>query len=145
VIAVAALALALAGCGDDGGGSDAPTAGGEQTVHLRVVARDRGGKTHEAGIVCNRDEGAAFDGTVKGFEEDVDPGTLCRAALGLAPFLSAKPDLKRACTQVYGGPETAHITGTIRGRRIDRRFSRTDGCQISDWDRAQVLIPIKAR
>ena len=36
----------------------------------------------------------------------------------------------KACTQIYGGPETASITGTWRGQPVMSRFARNDGCQI---------------
>jgi hypothetical protein len=67
---------------------------------------------------------------------------LCRAATRLGRFLVGQPDPRRACTQIYGGPERARISGTINGARVDRRLSRTDGCRISDWERAATLIPL---
>jgi hypothetical protein len=45
-----------------------------------------------------------------------------------------------ACTQVYGGPATARVTGTLEGRRVDASFKRTDGCEIARWDRVQGLL-----
>jgi hypothetical protein len=137
-IGAAAIVLVPAGCGgdDDGKQSTAPAASSPQ-VELRVVARDRAGRGTSVSFRC---DGAR---QIEQGYRDVDAATLCRTALGLEGFLAGKPDTTRACTQVYGGPERAHITGTIAGRRIDRRFSRTDGCRISDWDRAQTLIPIR--
>ena len=46
-----------------------------------------------------------------------------------------------ACTQVYGGPQTATIRGTWQGRQVLSSFSRTDGCEISRWDLLQGLLP----
>ena len=65
----------------------------------------------------------------------------CRRARRIAAFLAAKPDPTRICSQIYGGPQRARITGTIGGRRIDRRFKRTDGCQTADWQRAVPVLP----
>ena len=46
------------------------------------------------------------------------------------------------CTQIYGGPETARVTGTINGKKVDRRFTRTNGCEIADFtDAAGLLQP----
>jgi hypothetical protein len=45
-----------------------------------------------------------------------------------------------ACTQIYGGPEEASITGTIRGQRIDATFKRTDGCEITRWKKVEPLL-----
>jgi hypothetical protein len=39
------------------------------------------------------------------------------------------------CTQIYGGPQVARVTGRIDGRRVWATLGRTDGCEISRWDR----------
>lgn len=46
-------------------------------------------------------------------------------------FPVPRPD--RRCTQQYGGPQTATVTGTFNGRQVKARFSRTDGCEIAKW------------
>lgn len=47
----------------------------------------------------------------------------------------AKPDdPTRACTLIYGGPETAHITGTLEGEPVDVTVTRSDGCGIADYE-----------
>jgi hypothetical protein len=38
------------------------------------------------------------------------------------------------CTQIYGGPQVARVTGKIGAKRISATFSRTDGCQIARWN-----------
>jgi hypothetical protein len=45
------------------------------------------------------------------------------------------------CTQVYGGPETAHITGTWRGQAVDSRLSRQNGCEIARWNALAGFLP----
>jgi hypothetical protein len=50
----------------------------------------------------------------------------------------------RMCTQIYGGPQTAHVTGTWRGKPVDASFSRTDGCQTARWDALAGLLPAQA-
>ena len=45
-----------------------------------------------------------------------------------------------ACTQIYGGPETARVTGTFRGRKIWALFTRRDGCAIARWNRVAFLF-----
>jgi hypothetical protein len=47
----------------------------------------------------------------------------------------------KACTQIYGGPETATVTGTWKGQRVMSRFARNDGCQISRWKLMAGLLP----
>ena len=45
------------------------------------------------------------------------------------------------CTMQYGGPATAHVTGTWAGRPVDARYDRSDGCQIGRWDRLVPVLP----
>lgn len=40
----------------------------------------------------------------------------------------------QACTMIYGGPQTATITGTYHGDEVDASFSRQNGCEIDRWD-----------
>jgi hypothetical protein len=47
------------------------------------------------------------------------------------------------CTQQYGGPTEALVTGTFRGRRIWTRFNRRDGCHISRWQKHAFLFPAR--
>ena len=48
------------------------------------------------------------------------------------------------CTQIYGGPAEARVTGTFRGNRLDARFNLVNGCEIARWNRVAVLFPIAA-
>ena len=59
-----------------------------------------------------------------------DPRRL--SALASALRDSARRD--RACTELYGGPHRAFVTGTLRGERVSARFSRVDGCAIAAYD-----------
>jgi Subtilisin inhibitor-like len=40
-----------------------------------------------------------------------------------------------ACTEIYGGPQVARAVGMLEGRKVWARFTRTNGCQISRWDK----------
>ncbi len=125
------------------GGSDDNSGGGYRKsrdadsaqVRLAIEAQDGRGAVKRAQLVCDGGEV-----TARGLAPD---NNLCAAARNLAPFLSEKPAADRVCTQIYGGPETARISGQIEGRRIERRFSRSDGCRVADWERAQPLIPLQ--
>jgi len=46
----------------------------------------------------------------------------------------------RLCTEVYGGPQRARITGTVGRRRIAVSIDRGDGCGIDDWNRLRALL-----
>ncbi|MEE1939656.1 SSI family serine proteinase inhibitor [Streptomyces sp. TRM 70361] len=45
------------------------------------------------------------------------------------------------CAQIYGGPATARVTGTWRGRPVNAAFDRTDGCEIARWDALVPALP----
>jgi hypothetical protein len=45
-----------------------------------------------------------------------------------------KQDAERVCTLQYGGPEKAHVTGTVGGRPVDVTIDRADGCGIAAYD-----------
>ena len=44
------------------------------------------------------------------------------------------------CTDIYGGPQVAFVHGTLAGRHVWARFSRSDGCQIARWSRISFLF-----
>jgi hypothetical protein len=37
------------------------------------------------------------------------------------------------CTEIYGGPQRARVTGVLDGRRVWATFSRSNGCHIARW------------
>ena len=66
---------------------------------------------------------------------------VCRdlARLGWEVFRPVPQD--KACTQVYGGPQVALVSGRVDGHAVWARLSRADGCQISRWGRVPSLLP----
>lgn len=73
-----------------------------------------------------------------------EPGSACdeldeKTVWGKSPFAPDSGPGERMCTMIYGGPATAHVTGTWAGRPVDARFDRSDGCQIERWD---ALVPV---
>src|SRR5688500_13674780 len=52
----------------------------------------------------------------------------CRllASAGADVFAPVPRDV--ACNEIYGGPQVAEIRGTLRGRSVNARFNRTNGC-----------------
>ncbi|MFJ5828213.1 SSI family serine proteinase inhibitor [Streptomyces sp. NPDC093089] len=94
-----------------------PTADGT----FELTCDDRAGGSHPAAEdACERLEQLAKEG------ED--------------PFKSVPRDA--LCTQVYGGPALAHVTGTWQGREVDARFSRANGCEIDRWANLEPVLPI---
>ena len=47
----------------------------------------------------------------------------------------------RMCTQQFGGPEKAVVTGTWRGTPVSATFSKTNGCEIARWKALDGLLP----
>jgi hypothetical protein len=125
LLAVALLAGALA-C--------AAQAKAPAKVRLTVRYTDSNGHVSLAHLKC-----VSGRVTADGYLSD-DPEPACVQARKLAKFLRSKP-ARRQCTQIFGSRQKAHMTGSIGGRRVDRRFSRTNGCGIADWRKAGLLLP----
>jgi hypothetical protein len=124
-----ALAL-LAGCGSDDE-AEAPTpaqaSGALADLTLTVDGDGTGSQPpKEVEIRC----------------EEAQDSALCTdvAELDAEQFEPTPP--MTACTQQYGGPETARVTGTFRGEQIDAEFSREQGCEITRWE---AVIPVLDR
>lgn len=50
--------------------------------------------------------------------------------------------LDRICTEQYGGPQVATVTGTLDDEPVDAAIDRVNGCGIDDWDRLlAALLP----
>ncbi len=59
----------------------------------------------------------------------------CRKlAAGGAKLFAATPP-RMVCTELYGGPQRARITGIVAGKRVWSTLSRTNGCEIARWQR----------
>ena len=56
-----------------------------------------------------------------------------KLAEGGAGIFDAVP-ADQACTLIFGGPQTATITGTYKDASVDASFNRANGCEIDRWD-----------
>jgi subtilisin inhibitor-like len=64
----------------------------------------------------------------------------CRRLAALQrPFAPVPPGT--VCAQIYGGPQTALVRGTYRGKRVWTFFRRRDSCEIARWKRVKFLFP----
>jgi hypothetical protein len=63
----------------------------------------------------------------------------CRRLSPIADPFKAVPD-GSVCTQIYGGPQVARITGRFRTRPLRATFTRLGGCEITRWDRVAFLF-----
>jgi hypothetical protein len=128
-VALAAFAVvALSACGSDSGGEDATgPAGGspasDETSLTIVVtpAEDVEPSTYE--LTCDPAGG-----------DHPQPQQACDALAEAGAEVLEPAPAGQACTQVYGGPQVATVTGTYRGEDVDATFSRDDGCEIDRWE-----------
>jgi FlaG/FlaF family flagellin (archaellin) len=124
VLIVACLAaLGAAGCGGDDEQAATPPALADLTVTVDADG-DGAEKARSATVKCAS-------------AQDSDT---CRAVDGMGAKTFAPVGDNVACTQQYGGPETATVTGTLHGEAIDAKFSRVNGCEISRWEQATPLL-----
>lgn len=115
-----------------GTGTGDALAGSEPTRNDLVVAQDLGDGSppQRWTLVCA--------GQVSGDHPAAQAA--CDHLTGLAePFTPLPTDL--VCTEVYGGPQTASVTGTWQGDPVDLELSRTDGCRAAQWDGLGPLLP----
>ncbi len=118
-------AVLVAGCGDDDETEQPASAPALAELRVAVDRDGKGGREARTEMVrC----GAAADSALC---EDV-------ATLRLADLEPRSGAV--ACSQQYGGPETATITGTLRGERVDLKLSRVNGCEIARWEAAGTLV-----
>lgn len=70
------------------------------------------------------------------------PAVACRRLLTEGRKLFAPVPHGSLCTEIYGGPQVALVTGSIDGHRVWARFQRRNGCEISRWQRVSPwLLP----
>ncbi len=96
---------------------------------LTAVIDDGAGSTVTRTLTCE-----PAGGDVEAAEEACDQ----LGAVGTAVFAGVPPDAM--CTQVYGGPQTATVTGSVGGGQVQATFSRTNGCEIDRWDALSALL-----
>jgi hypothetical protein len=70
-----------------------------------------------------------------------DPETACRVLAENGQQALPAVAKGRMCTQVYGGPEKATVSGTWNGETIRSTFSRVNGCEIGRWKALQGFLP----
>ncbi|MBT2597591.1 SSI family serine proteinase inhibitor [Arthrobacter sp. ISL-72] len=65
----------------------------------------------------------------------------CAALKDNPAVLSPEPrSTDQACTQQYGGPQEATVTGIVDDVPVDTSFARRDGCEIGLWNGAKDIL-----
>ena len=143
----------MAGADDDGAADDAgveDAAGDEDADDDGAAApssapSSTGPVTGELVVVLDRGEGGPPERWTLSCAEPPagdlpDPAAACAHLQGLTDPFAALPG-DQVCSQQYGGPQTARVTGRWAGEDVDLQLARTNGCQIAQWDRLGVLLP----
>ena len=66
--------------------------------------------------------------------------TTCRQLLAMSkPFAPQRKNVM--CTDIFGGPQQALITGEYKGERIWTQIGMRNGCQVSRAKRLAFLVP----
>lgn len=141
-----AIALILAACGDtetnsDGNSTvDDPIGGPYPVADLSIVVEHPDRETIEYRLTCLGDTA-----TITPEDVDVDEQAACLTLANpdVVSRLVEGPPTDQVCTEQYGGPDVATISGTIDDQPVDTTVDRTDGCGISDWEEllADLLPP----
>lgn len=136
VVILAGLVFAFTACADDGTSSGPiadPTPLDQTKIELSLSIRADGqNESAHYTLICS---GSAAAKT----SEHPTPSAACELLAASPQILDPVP-ADQMCTQQYGGPATALVTGTRAGQPISREFDLKDGCGISDWRNALPLL-----
>jgi hypothetical protein len=130
--AAACAALLASGSADDAAG--APTATPKRSITL-TIRFDRVARVLLRGTLSCRPGGQRATGIAR------PAARSCSRVRRIAGLLTSKPREDRICTLIYGGPQKVRVTGRIGAKRVNRRFDRTNGCEIADYDRLASALP----
>src|SRR6187200_3375743 len=114
---VFALVVALLAMGAVACGSNEKSSSG-QSLNLTLKVEDGKGKVARATLECPEGGDAHGGGFLSTRAEEH-----CADALRMQRLLTTQPPKDQVCTQLYGGPQTAHIAGTLAGETIARDLS----------------------
>lgn len=129
-LAAAVLCLLVAGCGSVAEDTPAPPRGTQ--LEITVWPKGEGsGSPLRTTLSCDPASG-----------DVADPEAGCAAIAAKGASLFEPTPAGRSCTELYGGPQEARVTGSVFGQGVNSRFSRTDGCEIARWDAITSLVPV---
>jgi hypothetical protein len=124
-----ALALLTGACGESESAGE--PAAPETSVEVTLWPNGRGGGGEQTAVLTCDPPGGSHERAE----------AACAALLEQEDALAPVPG-DVACTQIFGGPEEARVAGVVRGRAVDARFSRNNGCEIDRWDRLAPVLEI---
>ncbi|MGO2053741.1 hypothetical protein CQ017_09530 [Arthrobacter sp. MYb224] len=124
--------LLLAGCA-----SSAPTAGTSPVgadADLKISISFEGKSVDSEYHLSCRGAQAADSSTLP------ESNAACALLAKNPEVLTPQRSPQQSCTEIYGGPATARISGKLGGKQVDTSFDRHNGCAISEWDALAPLL-----
>ena len=123
----AASVITAVGCGS-GSAATPPGSGTSLTITVWPEGREKGAPIRLT-LRCSPP-----GGTVR------QPAATCRKLAAQSnPFAPLDKDI--VCTDQYGGPQEALVSGTYRGRRTSVQLTARNGCEMWRWNRLAFLVP----
>lgn len=112
-----------------------PSGPGEGNAELAIIVKSSTTGTAASYTLACRDGVPAAESV------HPDAATACAALKNNPAILTPAPRAAdQACTQQYGGPQEATVTGVVDGSAVEADFSRRDGCEIAAWDAAKDVL-----
>ena len=119
------LLFVTAGCGGGSSGSSAAT-----NLRITVWPQGKTGASTTYTLNCRQKTGSLPAARAACSKlQRVDASAFAPVPLGTA------------CTEIYGGPQIARVSGRLSSKSIRADFKRTNGCEIARWSRLAFLFP----
>jgi hypothetical protein len=99
---------------------------------LAITVSDGYGATHHYTLRCRPPRGS-----------HPEPVAACRRLAALLGPVGPVPR-GQMCSMIYGGPQTARVTGHWHGASVDQRYDRVNGCEIARWRQMAPVLPAPA-
>ncbi|GAA3730640.1 hypothetical protein GCM10022205_14940 [Spinactinospora alkalitolerans] len=127
--------------GPDGGASPpsaAPGGGDAETELVIEVALDPDADTAQSPDDIETGTWTLTCSPVGGDHPDPEAACADLEEAGAEAFEPVPRD--QPCTHIYGGPETATVTGHVGGTEIDAGLSKAGGCELNRWENLGAVL-----
>jgi hypothetical protein len=106
-------------------------------THLTVSYDDGSGRHRAYTLTCGD---SRLFGTDSQDDRDSRDANACRRLDEIGGPVTAVPE-GQVCSMIYGGPQTAELSGTWQGRPVTESYRRTNGCEVARWNRMVPALP----
>jgi hypothetical protein len=115
--------------------SPLPSGPGAGDAELSITVKaSKDGKAVDYTLVCK-------GGAPMAESQHPNAAAACTALKNNAAIVNAAaPPKGISCTQQYGGPQVATVTGEVNGTPVETSFALRDGCQIGAWNAAKDIL-----